>query len=281
MRHILLLLFALIVVPPAMAQSGVVQIDPGMTRAEVVERLGKPATERASGGFTYLFYINGCERTCGMNDLVTLKGDVVIDAIFRAPQRTYSGRSTSPEQTRTPKANRGPLTITPARPGDSVVMRIAPVDSPPPRPVPPPVDPSAPRPAPAPPPPAPPPGPELPIGDLTGKTIVPGARPDLLRGTRLPPDAPIRPDSQRAGAPPGTQPQVYRSDTVLNPRTPVVDPNSQRAGGPPGPQPPVYRSDTVMNPRTPVGVPRTDSTRPVPPPAQPPRTPPPTQPPAT
>ena len=253
------------------------QIDPGMTRAEVVERLGKPATERASGGFTYLFFINGCERTCGMNDLVTLKGDSVIDAIFRAPQRTYSGRSTSPEQNRTPKANRGPLTITPARPGDSVVMRIAPVDSPPPRPAPPPVNPPAPRPASSPPPP-PPPAPELPIGDLTGKTIVPGARPDLLRGTRLPPDAPILRDTQPAGGPPGTQPQVYRSDTVMNPRSPV-DPNSQRAGGPPGPQPPVYRSDTVMNPRLPVGVPRTDSARPVP--AQPPRTPPPTQPPAT
>lgn len=226
MRQILLL-FALIFVPPAMAQVATAPIDPGMTRAQVVERLGKPATERASGGFTYLFFINGCERTCGMNDLVTLKGDSVIDAIFRTPQRTYSGRSTSPEQSRTPRANRGPLTITPARASDSVVMRITPVDSP------------APRPA--------QPARELPIGDLTGKMIVPGARPDSLRSTRLPADAP-RPDSARAAGPPGTQPPIVRSDTVMNPRTPVV-------------------------------IPRTDSTRPVPPPAQPPKNPPPTQPP--
>ena len=229
----LLLLFALIFVAPATAQVASVQIDPGMTRAQVVERLGKPATERASNGFTYLFFINGCERTCGMNDLVTLKGDSVVDAIFRAPQRTYSGRSTSPEQTRTPRANRGPLTITPARPTDSVVMRIVPIDSPPPRPAPPPPA-SQSR--------------ELPIGDLTGKTIVPGARPDSLRSTRLPADARVRPDSLRPG-------------------------------GPPGPQPPVFRSDTVMNPTTPVVIPRTDSARPVPPAAQPPRIPPPTQPP--
>jgi hypothetical protein len=228
MRQIVLL-FALIFVPSAVAQTGAVQIDPGMTRAEVVERLGKPATERASNGFTYLFFINGCERTCGMNDLVTLRGDSVVDAIFRAPSRVYSGRSTSPQQNRTPRANRGPLTINPARPGDSVIMRIVPVDSPPPPP---------PRAAP----PAQP-ARDLPIGDLTGRTIVPGARPDSLRSTRLPID-PARPDSVRPGEGPGKQPQVTRSDTVMNPRRPPVP----------------------------------DSTRPVAP-GTPPRTPPPTQPP--
>ena len=225
MRQILLLL-ALIIASPALAQVTQVQIDPGMTRAQVVERLGAPATERTSNGFTYLFFINGCERTCGMNDLVTLRGDSVVDAIFRAPQRSYSGRSTSPQQSRTPRANRGPLTITPARPGDSVVMRIVPVDSP-----------------------TPPPQVlqvqqvrELPLGDLTGKTIVPGARPDSLRSTRLPTDPPPRPDTVRSGGPPGQQPVVHRSDTVMNQR------------------------------------PKPDSTRPVPP-TQPPRNPPPAQPP--
>ena len=222
MRQILLL-FSLVFASSASAQVGAVQIDPGMTRAQVVERLGKPATERASNGFTYLFFINGCERTCGMNDLVTLKGDSVVDAIFRAPSRVYSGRSTSPQQNRTPRANRGPLTINPARPGDSVVMRIVPVDSPPPPP--------------------PPTTRDLPVGDLTGRTIVPGARPDSLRSTRLPADAP-RSDSVRSGEGPGRQPQVTRSDTVMNPR------------------------------------PRPDSTRPVPPAAAP-RTPPPPPPPAT
>lgn len=254
MRHILLLL-ALLVAAPAAAQVDPIQIDPGMTRAQVVERLGRPATERASNGFTYLFFINGCERTCGMNDLVTLRGDSVVDAIFRTPRRAYSGRSTSPEQNRTnPRANRAPLTIRPADPGDTPVMRIAPVDSP------------APPPAPA-----PQPARELPVGDLTGRTIVPGARPDSLRSTRLPVDIRRQPDSVPAAAAPLKQPQVSRSDTVMNPSSPAVTP---------GKQPQVSRSDTVMNPKTPV-VPRPDPTRPIPP-AQPPRTPPPTQlPPAT
>ena len=232
MRQILLF-FALMVATPVVAQVTPVQIDPGMTREQVIERLGKPATERSSNGFTYLFFINGCERTCGMNDLVTLRGDSVVDAIFRAPQRTYSGRSTSPQQDRTPRPNRGPLTISPARPGDSVIMRIVPVDSPatrPPQPVPQSQT-----------------GRDLPVGDLTGRTIVPGARPDTLRGTRLPVEPPARTDSVRPGGPPGRQPPVVRSDTVMNPKTPL--------------------------PVTPI-----DTTRPVPP-AQPPRNPPPTQPP--
>ncbi len=95
MRKILLLL-ALFFVARVDAQTATVRIDPGMSRAQVIERLGRPATERTSGGFTYLFFINGCERTCGMNDLVTLQSDTVIDAIFRTPRREYTGRSTSP-----------------------------------------------------------------------------------------------------------------------------------------------------------------------------------------
>ena len=249
MRQFLLLL-TLTFAAPATAQVATVQIDPGMTRAQVVERLGKPATERSSNGFTYLFFINGCERTCGMNDLVTLRDDSVVDAIFRTPKRTYSGRSTSPEQNKSnPRANRGPLTITPARPGDSVVMRIVPVDS------------AAVRPP-------PPPARELPVGDLTGRTIVPGARPDTFRSTRLPVDIRRQPDSVPPGAAPLRQPEVSRSDTVFNPSPPTTAP---------GRQPQVTRSDTVLNPKIPVAA-RPDSTRPIPP-AQPPRTPPPTQPP--
>ena len=224
MRQILFLL-ALFLATPAIAQVATVQIDPGMTREQVIERLGKPATERSSNGFTYLFFINGCERTCGMNDLVTLRGDSVVDAIFRAPQRTYSGRSTSPQQDRTPRPNRGPLTINPARPGDSVILRIVPVDSP------------ATRPA--------QPAQTGQPGDVTGRTIVPGVRTD--------PRTPV--------------------DTVARPDT-------GRPGGPPGRQPPVVRSDTVMNPKRPLPVTPVDTTRPVPP-AQPPRNPPPTQPPPT
>jgi outer membrane protein assembly factor BamE (lipoprotein component of BamABCDE complex) len=80
-------------VRPAAAQS----IDPGMTKAQVIERLGYPAAERTSGAFTYLFYQNGRERAVGMSDLVTLQNNAVVDAIFRSPERQYTGRSSSPE----------------------------------------------------------------------------------------------------------------------------------------------------------------------------------------
>ena len=263
----LLLLFALAIARPLLGQAPTVRIDPGMSRAQVVELLGRPATERSSNGFTYLFYINGCERTCGMNDLVTLRGDSVIDAIFRAPNREYSGRSSSPAQTRTPRSNRGSLTVRP----ESVVMRIVPADSssPPPgtgglvaparRREP------APEAAPAPPPrrPSTTPQDQRPFGDLTGRTIVPGARPDSLRGTRLP----IDPAPQTGAT---VNPPVLRPDTTRN--TPGTRPDTTR-----GDRLPVTRSDTVMNPRTPTVIPRTDSgarpaARPVtPPPTLPPQ----------
>jgi hypothetical protein len=71
-------------------------IEPGMTQAQVVERLGQPMGVRTYGSFTYLFYRNGCEKRCGMNDLVVLDGDKVVDAVFRSSARKYSGESSSP-----------------------------------------------------------------------------------------------------------------------------------------------------------------------------------------
>lgn len=91
-----MLVAALVVASPLAAQDAGVVIDPGMTRAEVVERLGKPLNERKSGDHTYLFYRNGCEKSCGMNDLVVLDDGKVSDAIFRAAGRHYSGNSSSP-----------------------------------------------------------------------------------------------------------------------------------------------------------------------------------------
>ena len=35
-------------------------IDPGMSQAKVVERLGEPDASRVSGDFRYLFYHNSC-----------------------------------------------------------------------------------------------------------------------------------------------------------------------------------------------------------------------------
>ena len=260
----LLLLVSLIFVSAAAAQVAVVQIDPGMTRAQVIERLGRPATERSSNGFTYMFFINGCERTCGMNDLVTLRGDTVVDAIFRAPHREYTGRSSSPAQTRARGANRGPLTVSPP---DSVVLRIVPVDS------------------------TTPPPPPRPITDLTNRSIVPAGRVDSAPATRLadPPPravpvyAPVTapagaPDSRLAAPAPPPQtgatinPPTIRPDTSRN--TPGTRPDTTR-----GQRLPVTRSDTVMNPRTPtVIVPRQDSAG-RPSAGRPPTQPPPTQPP--
>jgi hypothetical protein len=92
----LVLIAAITAAAPLAAQDAAVTVDPGMTRAEVVNRLGKPLNERKSGDHTYLYYRNGCEKTCGMNDLVILDGDKVTDAIFRSPSRHYSGNSSSP-----------------------------------------------------------------------------------------------------------------------------------------------------------------------------------------
>ncbi|HET9797709.1 MAG TPA: hypothetical protein VFP90_06970 [Gemmatimonadaceae bacterium] len=89
---------ALILVIPSLlgAQGSRGTISPGMPRARVVATLGTPATERTVGEFAYLFYVNECGRRCGMNDLVVLRHDSVVDAIFRSPARHYTGTSSSP-----------------------------------------------------------------------------------------------------------------------------------------------------------------------------------------
>lgn len=81
---------------PAMLRGQQVVIDPGMNRAQVIGKLGKPTAEKATGTSTYLFYRNGAEKRVGMNDLVVLENDKVVDAVFRAAARKYSGTSSSP-----------------------------------------------------------------------------------------------------------------------------------------------------------------------------------------
>ena len=71
-------------------------IDPGMSQAKVVERLGEPDATRSAGDFKYLFYRNGCIRQCGMDDVVILQKDSVVDAMFRSAERSYTGKSSSP-----------------------------------------------------------------------------------------------------------------------------------------------------------------------------------------
>ena len=95
MRHPIVL--AVLLVPASLyAQQGTHTVSPGMTKAQVITVLGEPATLRTVGDDAYLFYRNACGKRCGMNDLVVLHADTVVDAIFRAPSRHYTGKSSSP-----------------------------------------------------------------------------------------------------------------------------------------------------------------------------------------
>ena len=95
-------------------------IDPGMTRDQVVAKLGQPLSTRTYDGHTYLLYKNGCEKKCGMNDLVVLDSGKVTDAVFRSPARHYSGTSSSPKMIPPDVAKNGgptgPLKVTPTPP---------------------------------------------------------------------------------------------------------------------------------------------------------------------
>jgi len=82
-------------------------IDPGMTREQVVAKIGEPLSSRSYQGFTYLLYKNGCEKKCGMNDLVVLDSGKVVDAVFRSKGRAYSGTSSSPKMISASEAKHG------------------------------------------------------------------------------------------------------------------------------------------------------------------------------
>lgn len=113
MRHFIAV--ALLSLPASLlSQQAESTIAPGMTRAQVVAALGAPTTQRSANGFTYLFYRNTCGRSCGMQDLVILKKDSVSDAIFRSPNRHYTGSSSSPAEappSAAPRPARKPMTI--------------------------------------------------------------------------------------------------------------------------------------------------------------------------
>lgn len=87
---------ALLFTPLALFAQSPRTISPGMTRSQVIAVLGEPATARTASEYSYLFYVNACGKACGMHDLVILRGDSVVDAIFRSPDRHYTGASSSP-----------------------------------------------------------------------------------------------------------------------------------------------------------------------------------------
>ncbi|HEY4305581.1 MAG TPA: hypothetical protein VGM82_14000 [Gemmatimonadaceae bacterium] len=82
-------------------------IDPGMTQTQVIAKLGQPISTRSFQNFTYLFFRNGCEKKCGMNDIVTLDSGKVVDAVFRTSSRHYSGTSSSPRAIPAAEASKG------------------------------------------------------------------------------------------------------------------------------------------------------------------------------
>jgi hypothetical protein len=101
-------------VPYVSADTGT--IAPGMTERDVYALWGAPAAVRRAADHTYLYFPNGCEKTCGTMDLVILQNGQVIDAIVRWPGHGYSGESSSPPG-RVPFPTRGdPLTVPPPQP---------------------------------------------------------------------------------------------------------------------------------------------------------------------
>jgi outer membrane protein assembly factor BamE (lipoprotein component of BamABCDE complex) len=116
MRRSIVLLLALILPTALAAQHRTNTVSPGMSRARVVAALGAPSTTRTVGEFQYLFYVNSCGKRCGMNDLVILRRDSVIDAIFRSDTRRYTGTSSSPMAiSEKDAAERGPTNRPPTR----------------------------------------------------------------------------------------------------------------------------------------------------------------------
>ena len=100
-------------------------INPGMSEREVYELWAAPAAVRRVGEYTYLFFRNGCEYTCGTMDVVTLQNGKVVDAVLRWDGHRYSGESSSP-----------PGKVPMANPGGDTLRVTAPPPPPPPAPPP-------------------------------------------------------------------------------------------------------------------------------------------------
>src|SRR5213592_2706348 len=75
-------------------------IAPGMGENDIYALWGPPVAVRRQGEWTYLFFRNACEYTCGTEDVVTLQNGHVVDAVLRWPGHGYSGQSSSPVATK-------------------------------------------------------------------------------------------------------------------------------------------------------------------------------------
>ena len=190
LRPSLVLALLCAIAAPSAAQAPK-SIDPGMSEAKVVERLGEPDATRSAGDFKYLFYRNGCIRQCGMDDVVILQKDSVVDAMFRSADRSYTGKSSSP---RAIPADVAARTRPGARevPSGEVVQAGAPRDT-------------APANAPA------------------ADTAHPSTKPDSAPKTDAKPAAPKQ--TKRQSTRPAAQPDSTRHDTITGTlRIPVKPP---------------------------------------------------------
>ena len=75
---------------------------------------GAPSGSRVRGDYKYLFFANGCQPACGIQDVVILERGQVVDAIVRDPRHRYDGVSSSPPG-RTPAATVSTPTGSPSR----------------------------------------------------------------------------------------------------------------------------------------------------------------------
>ena len=74
-------------------------IAPGMGEKDIFTVWGPPIAVRHQGDMTFLYFRNGCEYTCGTEDVVFLQNGQVVDAVLRWPGHGYSGQSSSPAAT--------------------------------------------------------------------------------------------------------------------------------------------------------------------------------------
>jgi hypothetical protein len=94
-------------------------IAPGMAEKDIYSLWGAPIAVRRQGDMTFLYFRNGCEYSCGTEDVVFLKNGQVVDAVLRWPGHGYSGQSSSPASTPPHRPH-----ITPQHPGgDSLTVK--------------------------------------------------------------------------------------------------------------------------------------------------------------
>jgi len=104
---------ALVLSLTALSALSAQSIKPGQSEADVRAAWGEPLTVRKMGDYSYMFYTNGCLKTCGTYDVVILEKDQVVDAIVRAQGRSYEGVSSSPPERKPEPTGVAPGTPTP------------------------------------------------------------------------------------------------------------------------------------------------------------------------